>query len=45
VIPEFAAYVAALDTPDAETAAARLRAIGHTSGAGLLQGAEWALAA
>jgi hypothetical protein len=45
VIPEFAAYVGALDTPDAETAAARLRAIGHTSGAGLLQGAEWALAA
>jgi len=45
VIPEFAAYVAALDTAGEEAAAGRLRAVGHTSGAGLLQGAEWALAA
>ena len=45
VIPEFAAYLVALGT-DAETAAAdALRAVGHTSGAGLLEGARWALAA
>jgi hypothetical protein len=45
VIPEFAAYVAALGT-DAEPArAAALRSVGHTSGAGLLEGARWALAA
>lgn len=45
VIPEFAAYVAALGTPGESTAADRLRAVGHTSGAGLLEGAGWALAA
>lgn len=45
VIPEFAEYVAALDSPSEQAAADRLRAVGHTSGAGLLQGAEWALAA
>ncbi|MDQ4051945.1 MAG: DUF2877 domain-containing protein [Actinomycetota bacterium] len=45
VVPEFAAYVAALGTPaqlDAETA---LRSVGGSSGAGLLEGARWALAA
>jgi hypothetical protein len=45
VIPEFAAYVAALGTASEGTAADTLRAIGHTSGAGLLEGARWALAA
>ncbi len=45
VIPEFAAYVAALWTEREEPTAAALRAIGHTSGAGLLEGAGWALAA
>ena len=45
VVPEFATYVGALGTPREELATAALRAIGHTSGAGLLQGAEWALAA
>lgn len=44
VIPEFAAYAAALGT-DAEPArAAALGAVGHTSGAGLLHGARLALA-
>jgi hypothetical protein len=45
VVPEFAAYVATLGTaaqPDAETA---LRSVGGSSGAGLLEGARWALAA
>ena len=45
VIPEFAAYVAALGTDDEARTAATLRAVGHTSGAGLLEGAGWALAA
>lgn len=45
VIPEFAAYVDALGTEDEERAADKLRAVGHTSGAGLLEGAGWALAA
>jgi hypothetical protein len=45
VIPEFAAYVAALGTADEGPATAALRAVGHSSGAGLLQGAQWALAA
>ena len=45
VVPEFATYVGALGTPREEQSTAALRAIGHTSGAGLLQGAEWALAA
>ncbi|MCW2793950.1 MAG: hypothetical protein JWO76_3048 [Nocardioides sp.] len=43
VLPEFAAYLSALG--DRETAAARLAAVGHTSGAGLLYGARLALAA
>jgi len=45
VIPEFAAYVAALGTDRQDAAADALRAVGHTSGAGLLEGAGWALAA
>jgi len=45
VIPEFAAYVVALGTEGEDAAAHRLRAVGHTSGAGLLEGAGWALAA
>jgi hypothetical protein len=45
VIPEFATYVAALGTADEAAATAVLRAVGHTSGAGLLEGARWALAA
>ncbi len=45
VIPEFAAYVVALGTEDEAGAADALRAVGHTSGAGLLEGAGWALAA
>ncbi len=45
VLPELAAYVAALGTPDEHRRAAALAAIGHTSGAGLLEGARWALAA
>ncbi len=43
VLPEFAAYVAALGTADEETAARALMAIGHTSGAGLWWGARHAL--
>lgn len=45
VLPEFAAYVAALtDIHQDEPAAARaLAAVGHTSGAGLLEGARRAL--
>jgi hypothetical protein len=45
VIPEFAAYVAALGRPAEASATAALRAVGHTSGRGLLEGARWALAA
>jgi hypothetical protein len=45
VIPEFAAYVASLDTPGQAGAEAALAAVGHTSGTGLLEGARWALAA
>lgn len=43
VLPEFAAWLAALGTPDAPTHAARLAAVGHTSGLGLLRGAHRAL--
>lgn len=43
VLPQFAAYVAALATPHEPTAAAALAAVGHTSGAGLLHGAHLAL--
>jgi hypothetical protein len=44
VLPEFAAYLAAVGTPDEPAAAAALEAVGHTSGAGLLHGARLALA-
>ena len=44
VLPEFAAYVAALGTPAEDAAATALVAIGHTSGAGLWWGARHALA-
>ena len=43
VIPEFAAFVAALGTPDEESRAAALAAVGHSSGRGLLEGARRAL--
>jgi len=43
VLPEFAAYVAALGTPAEDAAALALQAIGHTSGAGLWWGARHAL--
>jgi hypothetical protein len=43
VLPEFAAYVAALGTPAEDAAALALMAIGHTSGAGLWAGARHAL--
>lgn len=44
VIPEFAAYIAALGNPhDEDMAAAALEAVGHTSGEGLLEGARRAL--
>ena len=45
VIPEFAAYVSALGTPDEAECGARLSAVGHSSGRGLLEGAQRALAA
>lgn len=44
VLPEFAAYVAALASPDEDSRATALAAIGHTSGAGLLSGARRGLA-
>jgi hypothetical protein len=44
VLPEFAAYLTALGTPEEPARAAALAAIGHTSGAGLLDGAHRALA-
>ena len=43
VLPEFAAYLAALGTAAEDTAARALMAIGHTSGAGLWWGARHAL--
>ena len=43
VLPEFAAYVAALGTPAEQDAARTLMAVGHTSGAGLWFGATHAL--
>lgn len=42
-LPEFAAYVAALGTPDEPAATTTLAGVGHTSGAGLLHGARLAL--
>ena len=44
VLPPFAAYVAAIGTPDEPDRAAALAAVGHTSGTGLLHGALLALA-
>ena len=44
VLPEFAAYVSAIDTPREDATAETLARIGHTSGAGLLYGARLALA-
>ncbi len=44
VIPEFAAWVAALGTAAEEERAAALAVVGHTSGRGLLEGATRALA-
>lgn len=43
VIPEFAAWLAALGTDDEEPRAAVLSRVGHTSGRGLLEGARRAL--
>ncbi len=43
VLDEFAAWLRALGTADATAATARLLAVGHTSGAGLLTGARRAL--
>ena len=45
VVPEFAAYVAALGTSREDARAATLAAVGHSSGRGLLEGAGRALAA
>ena len=45
VIPEFAAYLSEVGTPLEAEAAARLSAVGHSSGRGLLEGAQGALAA
>ena len=44
VLPEFAAYLTALGTAEEPARATALAAIGHTSGAGLLHGAQRALA-
>jgi hypothetical protein len=44
VIPEFAAFVAALGSPAEPAREAALAALGHTSGRGLLRGARAALA-
>jgi hypothetical protein len=44
VLPEFAAYVASIGSPDEPARATALAAVGHTSGAGLLYGALLALA-
>jgi hypothetical protein len=43
VLPEYAAWLRALGTPDAPARAAALSAVGATSGAGLLHGARIAL--
>lgn len=45
VVPQFAAWLRALDTPLEPSAAAALHAVGGSSGAGLVEGARWALAA
>jgi len=43
VLPEFAAYVAALGTPDESACEAALAVIGESSGRGLIEGARFAL--
>lgn len=43
-LPQFTAYVAALGTHRQEAAERGLLAVGHSTGAGLLEGARWALA-
>lgn len=45
VVPEFAAWARAVGTPAEPAAAGALSAVGHTSGAGMLQGARLALSA
>jgi hypothetical protein len=45
VVPEYAAWVAALSTPAEPARAGVLAAVGHTSGTGLLEGGRRALAA
>ena len=42
VLPQFATYAAALGTPEQRAAEADLLAVGHSTGAGLLEGARWA---
>jgi hypothetical protein len=44
VIPEFAAWLGALGTPEEDSLASTLARVGHTSGRGLLEGARRALA-
>lgn len=44
VVPQFAAYVAALGTDGQAAAERNLLAVGHSTGAGLLEGAAWAAA-
>ena len=44
VLPQFAAYVAAHGTPQQAVAERDLLAVGHSTGAGLLEGALWAFA-
>ena len=43
VVPQFAAYLSALDSPDEEDRTVALTAVGHSSGRGLLHGATLAL--
>lgn len=45
VLPELAAWLRLLDTPGEPAAEAALHGVGGSSGAGLLEGARWALAA
>ncbi len=44
VLPQFAAYLRALGTPDLPLAEAGLLGVGHSTGSGLLEGARWAAA-
>lgn len=44
VVPQFAAYVTAFGTTRQATAEQDLLAVGHSTGAGLLEGAAWAAA-